>query len=173
MSGGSRGRSPGINNWWNSRGTPKNPNPFHKGIQSESKPPGPKPPINQYMYIYIYIYIWWKECKSIHKNTEKLHWTSPYHLISILTNHFLMIYQNHPKPIKICDVLDHQHPEVKHLWHESSCPACPQSRCISISCGQKLVLISPRITVQGTNISPQKKPFILKMIFQTSLRWDP
>ena len=31
--------------WDSNRGTPKNPNPFHKGTLSESKPPGPKPPI--------------------------------------------------------------------------------------------------------------------------------
>ena len=31
---------------WDSRGAPKNPNPFHfRGFQ-ESKPPGPKPTIN-------------------------------------------------------------------------------------------------------------------------------
>ena len=35
----------GLVVWDSNRGTPKESNPFHKGIQSVSKPPGPEPPI--------------------------------------------------------------------------------------------------------------------------------
>ena len=146
MSGGSRGRSPGINNWWNSRGTPKNPNPFHKGIQSESKPPGPKPPINQYMYIYIYTYISdgrnANPSTKIQKNSiEQVHiiWYQSLQIIFLWSTKTI---QNLSKSVMswITNI------QKSNLLHESSCPACPQSRCISISCGQKLVLPSRELT---------------------------
>ena len=171
MSGGSRGRSPGINNWWNSRGTPKNPNPFHKGIQSESKPPGPKPPINQYMYIYTYISDGRNANPStkIQKNSiEQVHiiWYQSLQIIFLWSTKTI---QNLSKSvmswitnIQKSNIYCMNPPAQLALKADASASAAAKS---SSSFHQGLP--SRELTY------PPKKTFILKMIFQTSLRWDP